>query len=123
MPCGLAHLMLRQADGTWRRAPNKMTAEDVEAVLNGNPDRYWISLKDPNTQAFATLAPMPGTSPRSRRSRSACAGRGNSSERLGPGAPPWAVVIREGSGTGRRGPGPQLRPRLRSRPPTTCGSP
>ena len=54
--CGLAHLMLRQADGTWRRAPDKMTAADVEAVLNGNPDRYWISLKDSNTQAFATLA-------------------------------------------------------------------
>ena len=33
-----------------------MTAADVEAVLNGNPNRYWISMKDPNTQAFNTLA-------------------------------------------------------------------
>jgi hypothetical protein len=62
--CGLAHLMLRQADGTWRRAPDKMTAAHVEAVLNGNPDRYWISLKDPNTQAFATLAAYPWDKPK-----------------------------------------------------------
>jgi hypothetical protein len=38
--------MLRQADGTWRRAPARMTRADVEAMLNGNPNRYWISMKD-----------------------------------------------------------------------------
>jgi hypothetical protein len=54
--CGVAHLMLRNPDGTWSKAPEKMTAEEMLAVLNGDRDRYYIATKDPNTSAFNTLA-------------------------------------------------------------------
>jgi hypothetical protein len=54
--CGLAHLMLRNEDGTWAKAPVGMTEDQMLAVLNGDPTRNMISLKDPNTQAFNTLA-------------------------------------------------------------------
>lgn len=54
--CGVAHLMLRNDDGTWRKAPDKMTADEIVAVLNGDANRFFIATKDPNTQAFNTLA-------------------------------------------------------------------
>lgn len=54
--CGLAHLMIRNQDGTWRQAPDEMTGAEVAAVLNGDPNRYYIAMKDPNTQVFNTLA-------------------------------------------------------------------
>lgn len=54
--CGVAHLMLRNDDGTWRKAPEKMNADEILAVLNGDPNRFYIATKDPNTQAFNTLA-------------------------------------------------------------------
>lgn len=54
--CGVAHLMLRNTDGTWQKAPERITAEEIELVLNGDPNRYFIATKDPNTQAFTILA-------------------------------------------------------------------
>jgi hypothetical protein len=53
--CGVAHLMLRNEDGTWAKAPANMTAEQMLEVLNGDQGRYYIATKDPNTQAFNTL--------------------------------------------------------------------
>lgn len=54
--CGVAHLMLRNDDGTWRKAPENMTEDEMLAVLNGDTNRYFIATKDPNTPAFNTLA-------------------------------------------------------------------
>jgi hypothetical protein len=54
--CGVAHLMLRNEDGTWSKAPEAMTADEMLAVLNGDKSRYFIATKDPNTPAFNTLA-------------------------------------------------------------------
>ena len=54
--CGVAHLMLRNEDGTWSKAPEKMTADEMLTVLNGDPARFYIATKDPNTSAFNTLA-------------------------------------------------------------------
>lgn len=54
--CGVAHLFLRAEDGTFSKAPEKMTEEQILVVLNGDPNRYYIATKDPNTQAFNTLA-------------------------------------------------------------------
>ncbi len=54
--CGVAHLMLRNEDGTWSKAPEAMTADQMLAVLNGDKSRYFIATKDPNTPAFNTLA-------------------------------------------------------------------
>lgn len=50
--CGLMHLMLRNEDGTWRKAT---TEDDIEKALNGDPNMYWISTKDPNIQAYSDL--------------------------------------------------------------------
>mgnify|MGYP001562517863 CR=1 FL=1 len=52
---GVGHLMLRNKDGTWRRAPKSMTAEAIEKVLNGGRNMYYIALKDGNPQSFTTL--------------------------------------------------------------------
>lgn len=49
---GLTHLMLRNDDGTWRKASDD---DDMAAVLNGDPNRYYISTKDPSIQAFTDL--------------------------------------------------------------------
>lgn len=54
--CGVAHLFLRAEDGTFSKAPEGMTADEIERVLNGDPNRYFIATKDPNTQAFNTLS-------------------------------------------------------------------
>lgn len=54
--CGVAHLMLRNEDGTWSKAPDTMTADQMLSVLNGPATRYYIATKDPNTSAFNTLA-------------------------------------------------------------------
>ena len=54
--CGVAHLMLRHEDGTWSKAPESMTADQMIKVLNGDTNRYFIATKDPNTPAFNTLA-------------------------------------------------------------------
>lgn len=62
--CGLAHLMIRNEDGTWQKAPDEMTAEQVADVLNGDPNRYYIAMKDPNTQVFNTLAAYAWDKPR-----------------------------------------------------------
>lgn len=52
---GLSHLMLRNEDGTWRKA-EKMTADEVAKVLNGPQDSYYISMVAPSVPAFNTLA-------------------------------------------------------------------
>lgn len=52
---GLSHLMLRNEDGTWSKAPAEMSADEMLVVLNGDPTRYHIALKDPNVQAFTDL--------------------------------------------------------------------
>ena len=49
---GLMHMMLRNEDGTWRKAIN---ADEILTALNGPTDRYWISVKDPSIQAFTDL--------------------------------------------------------------------
>ena len=49
---GISHLMLRNDDGTWRKATDD---DDIEKALNGDPNRYWIATKDPNVQAFTDL--------------------------------------------------------------------
>ena len=54
--CGVAHLFLRAEDGTFARATETLSAEAMQAVLNGPANRYFIALKDPNTSAFNTLA-------------------------------------------------------------------
>ena len=62
--CGVAHLMIRNDDGTWAKAPAEITEEQMLAVLNGDPNRYYISTKDPNTQAFNTLAAYAADKPK-----------------------------------------------------------
>jgi hypothetical protein len=52
---GLTHLMLRNEDGTWSKAPAEMTADEMLAVLNGPQERYYLATKDPSTQAFTDL--------------------------------------------------------------------
>ena len=54
--CGVAHLFLRAEDGTFSRVAEKMSAEDMQTLLNGDANRYFIALKDPNTSAFNVLA-------------------------------------------------------------------
>lgn|SRR3990167_5501180 len=54
--CGVAHLFIRAADGTFSRAPSNMTAAAMSVVLNGDRNRFYIATKDPNTQAFTILA-------------------------------------------------------------------
>ena len=49
---GIMHLMLRNEDGTWRKATK---ADEIEKALNGDPNLYWISTKDPNVTAFSDL--------------------------------------------------------------------
>lgn len=49
---GIMHLMLRNSDGTWRKATK---ADEIEKALNGDPNLYWIATKDPNVQAFSDL--------------------------------------------------------------------
>lgn len=53
---GTSHLMLRNEDGTWRKAPESMTADEMLDVLNGDPGGYWIATKDSNSHAFNILA-------------------------------------------------------------------
>lgn len=52
---GLSHLMLRDEDGTWKKAPADMSADEMLAILNGSTDRYYIATKDPSVQAFTDL--------------------------------------------------------------------
>jgi hypothetical protein len=52
---GLSHLMLREADGTWKKAPPDMSADEMLAILNGDQARYYIATKDPSVQAFTDL--------------------------------------------------------------------
>ncbi len=52
---GLSHLMLREEDGTWKKAPADLSADEMLAILNGDKDRYYIATKDPSTQAFTDL--------------------------------------------------------------------
>lgn len=54
--CGVAHLLIRDDEGKFSRAPADMTEAEMLAVLNGDSNRYYIAVKDPNTQAFNTLA-------------------------------------------------------------------
>lgn len=53
--CGLTHLMLRNEDGTWSKAPTGMTEDEMLRVLNGDPTRYYLAMKDPSTPAFTDL--------------------------------------------------------------------
>lgn len=50
---GTKHLMLRNDDGTWRKATSD---DDIEAALNGDPNMYYIAISPSSTQAFNTLA-------------------------------------------------------------------
>ncbi len=52
---GLSHLMLREEDGTWKKAPAEMTADEMLAILNGDQARYYLATKDPSVQAFTDL--------------------------------------------------------------------
>ena len=52
---GLSHLMLREEDGTWKKAPPDMSADEMLAILNGDQARYYIATKDPSVQAFTDL--------------------------------------------------------------------
>lgn len=52
---GLTHLMLRNEDGTWSKAPAEITPDEMLAVLNGPQERYYLATKDPSTQAFTDL--------------------------------------------------------------------
>ncbi len=52
---GLTHLMLRNEDGTWSKAPAEMTADEMLAILNGDQARYYLATKDPSVQAFTDL--------------------------------------------------------------------
>jgi hypothetical protein len=47
--------MIRNEDGTWQRAPEDMSPDALLDVLNGDPKRYYLSAKDPNTPAAALL--------------------------------------------------------------------
>ena len=49
---GTSKLMLRNEDGTWRPATD---ADDIEAILNGDGNKYWIAPNPPSTAAFNTL--------------------------------------------------------------------
>ena len=50
---GIQHMMLRQKDGTFKRAEK---VEDIEAALNsGDKNSYYLFTKDPSTQAFTDL--------------------------------------------------------------------
>jgi hypothetical protein len=50
---GIQHMMLRQKDGTFKRADNP---DDIEAALNsGDKNSYYLFTKDPSTQAFTDL--------------------------------------------------------------------
>jgi hypothetical protein len=50
---GTKHLMLRNEDGTWRKATE---SDDIEKALNGDPNLYYIAISPSSTQAFNTLA-------------------------------------------------------------------
>ena len=52
---GLSHLMLREDDGTWKKAPTDMTPDQMLEVLNGDTARYYLATKDPSVQAFTDL--------------------------------------------------------------------
>ena len=52
---GLSHLMLRQDDGTFKKAEG-LTGEQIAAILNGNPNAFYISQSAPSVPAFNTLA-------------------------------------------------------------------
>ena len=52
---GLTHLMLRNEDGTWSKAPADMTEDQMLSVLNGDASRYYLATKDPSTPAFTDL--------------------------------------------------------------------
>lgn len=50
---GIAHMFLRQKDGTFKRT-DKPT--EIEAALNsGDENSYYIFTKDPSVQAFTDL--------------------------------------------------------------------